>query len=238
MEDIDIGIQKAFGEMTEINDEQRIIWFRASSACIDRTGDIIEVSGWELDVADIKEIPFQPFHDYDKFPFGRLVGWKKTDALYIGVEFAPREISEDADIAYKMYKSGFMSKVSVGFKPVDYEKIVDEKGIISGWRYTKQILLELSAVTVPANPEASMIFAASLDKKAIEHMRKEYISMFEEVLTVERVKEAIGFMGITEIEEVAEICNEHIKAYDAEVKMKKIEDWQGIRAELKAYLTK
>lgn len=48
-------------------------------------------------------------------------------------------------LAYKLAKGGFLNATSIGFIPLDF----DEQGNI-----TKSQLLEISAVSVPANPEA------------------------------------------------------------------------------------
>ena len=48
------------------------------------------------------------------------------------------------------YANKFMRAVSVGFRPLEFEFIDGGNGI----RFTKQELLELSAVPVPAHPKA------------------------------------------------------------------------------------
>jgi len=229
----ELAKQKALGEVSEIIEDDRVIWFKASTNVIDRTGDIIDVTGWQLDMP-IEQLSFLPFHDYDEFPWGKLIGHKITDALYIGVKFAPASINPDAEIAYQMYRNKYMTMVSVGFKPVEYELIKNADGRITGYHFKRQTLLELSGVTVPANHEASMIMAASFDKATKDYMKDKYLPMIEDLLTFERVKESVPFMGIQEIEELQKMCDERIKAYDDEVKAETLSTMKAIFSDVQA----
>ena len=57
-----------------------------------------------------------------------------------------------AKVAYGLYKGGFLNAVSVGFIPVRWENGSEEKGYRR--KYLEQELLEVSAVSIPANPNA------------------------------------------------------------------------------------
>jgi len=78
-----------------------------------------------------------------------------VQALCQRIEFAT-EVNPMARIAYGLYKGGFLSAVSVGFIPFIWE----DGGAGSGSgpaprrRYLEQELLEVSAVAIPANPDA------------------------------------------------------------------------------------
>jgi phage head maturation protease len=67
-------------------------------------------------------------------------------------EFAPEGVSELADEYCRLAKAGIMRAVSVGFMPISYEPL---RG--GGLRFTKWDLVELSLVSVPANPNALVI---------------------------------------------------------------------------------
>ena len=67
-------------------------------------------------------------------------------------EFAPEGVRELADEYCALAKSGVIKAVSVGFIPLSYEPLRD-----GGRRFTSWELLELSLVSVPANPTAFVI---------------------------------------------------------------------------------
>src|SRR5262249_44800013 len=72
------------------------------------------------------------------------------------VEFAKADVYPFADTIFKLYQGGFLTSVSVGFKPLeDPLPIKDEKtGEQTGYEFVRQELMELSAVPLPANTNA------------------------------------------------------------------------------------
>jgi len=79
-----------------------------------------------------------------------------------------------ARIAYGLYKGRFLNAVSVGFIPLRWEN-GDEKSTFQR-RYIEQELLEVSAVGIPANPNALQL---ALKEGAID---KADIRAFAELL--------------------------------------------------------
>lgn len=140
--------------------ENRVIRFTASTETKDRDGDIIEVAGW--DFSELIDNPvFLAFHDYRSWPLGQIIRIIKdiSNAEIIeDVLFADRETSEEAEKAFRLYKGKFVRAVSVGFKPLEWERIIerDEQGNerVTGIRFKKQKQIELSGVPIPSNPEA------------------------------------------------------------------------------------
>ena len=55
---------------------------------------------------------------------------------------------------FKLYAEGFLRGWSVGFIPEEWEVLTDDDNKFSGYHITAWELLELSAVPVPANPQA------------------------------------------------------------------------------------
>jgi hypothetical protein len=147
--------------------EERILEFIGSTAGVDRYGDIIEVAGWDL--ANYKNNPiFLWAHNSSMPPLGRAVSVKKTaEALVFQIKFAAREeyggewpaVAPSPETIYSLYLNGYLRATSVGFSYIEREPIIDPKndGRQTGWRFLKQELYELSAVPVPANPEALML---------------------------------------------------------------------------------
>lgn len=114
-----------------------------STSNVDRHGDIVQQ---EWDLKSFKKNPvFLDSHRYDSIEhiLGKVIGIKSKDQLEGDIEFMldnPKGM-----LAYKMAQDGFLNATSVGFIPLDF----GEKGDI-----TKSELLEVSAVSVPANAQA------------------------------------------------------------------------------------
>lgn len=136
----------------------RVLEIAGSTEDVDRMGDIIRASGWKL--GPFKKNPvFMWGHDYSQPPIGRaLKVWvdNETNMLMFNIEFAGPEVYEFADTIYRLYKEGFMHATSVGFIPLEWEGKSEEEPYPKweGNVFTKQELLELSAVPVPANANA------------------------------------------------------------------------------------
>ena len=142
-------------EIKAVGDPQdRVLEFVGSTAQVDRYGDVIEVEGWDLKNYQ-KNPVFLWAHDYRQPPVGKAVQVGKTDqGLLFQVKFATAEEYPFADTVYKLYLGGYLRATSVGFQDLAREPITDKEGKQVGWRFKKQELYELSAVPVPANPNA------------------------------------------------------------------------------------
>ena len=134
-----------------------ILDFIASSGALDRYEEIITPAGWQLE--NYRRNPvFQNAHQYGDIIFTlgkalltevREVGGRQV--LYQRIEFAV-EANPIARIAYGLYKGRFLNAVSVGFIPLRWENGAADAGYRR--KYLEQELLEVSAVGIPANPEA------------------------------------------------------------------------------------
>jgi len=137
------------GYMTKAADDSETMEFIASEESEDRFGDIIEVDGWQL--ANFRRNPvFLWAHDSRTPPVGRVtkVGPSETGRQLLASVKWDMDDPFAAMIQSK-YANRFMRAVSVGFRPLEFN-LMDKGGI----RFTKQDLLELSAVPVPAHPKA------------------------------------------------------------------------------------
>ena len=148
-------MEKLFARMNvevKETEESRVLEFIGSTDVIDRTGEVIEVEGWDL--RNYKKNPVVLFgHDYRQPAIGRAQKvWIDDGKLKFRVEFAPADVYPFADTIYKLYKNGFMKATSVGFKPIEWK--FGEKPTEPYRTFMKQELLEYSMVPVPANPEA------------------------------------------------------------------------------------
>lgn len=146
----------------------------------DRYNSIILTSGWDLKNFRANPV-FLWAHDPDQPPIGKVVNiesvtTKRTfrgvgkdgedevrdvKGLAFDVQFAERDVNPFADVVYQLFLKGFMKGSSVGFQNNGRKVIEDEDELKklglkppSGVVLTKNELLELSAVPIPANPNA------------------------------------------------------------------------------------
>jgi len=139
--------------------------FIASTATLDRYHEVIEPAGWRLESYRRNPV-FQNAHNYGDilFTLGKALstevrGVGDGQALCQRIQFAV-EVNPVARIAYGLYKGGFLNAVSVGFIPLKWEEPgAKDAGRVGDSalprrRYLEQELLEVSAVAIPANPDA------------------------------------------------------------------------------------
>jgi phage head maturation protease len=134
-----------------------VIDFVASSQALDRYEEIIVPTGWRLEHYRRNPV-FQNAHQYGDvlFTLGKAQITEIREiagrpALFQRIEFAT-DVNPMARIAYGLYRGKFLNAVSVGFIPVRWENGGPEAGYRR--KYLEQELLEVSAVGIPANPEA------------------------------------------------------------------------------------
>lgn len=129
-----------------------------STNVLDRMGDSISQDGWDL--TSYKSNPVILWgHNVkeERPPIGKaLKVWlegkqERSKKLMFQVKFDLQDTF--AAEVFRKIKDGFINTVSVGFLPSEWEDI-EPSNPWGGRRYTKQELLELSFVPVPANPEA------------------------------------------------------------------------------------
>jgi HK97 family phage major capsid protein/HK97 family phage prohead protease len=134
--------------------------FVLSDATVDRYGDIVEPSGWDL--TNFKSNPIALFGHNSGFPIGRWENIRVEAGKLVGrLALAKRGTSERLDEMISLVEQGILRTISVGFRPLEWEPI-DPKLPHGGQRYKMQELLEASLVSVPANP-AAVALAKSLN---------------------------------------------------------------------------
>ncbi len=115
-----------------------------SSGVVDRHGESLNPSGWSLN--NYTKNPLLLFgHDYRSLPIGKaLKVWIEDGKLMFTLKFADTPMGNEV---FKLFEEEMLNAFSVGFIPLKW----DESGEFT---YAEMELLELSVVTVPANPEA------------------------------------------------------------------------------------
>lgn len=138
----------------------RSMTFVASDETVDRYGDIIRASGWDL--ANFRQNAVLLFgHDSSTVPIGKVPDVRVEGTRLIATTvFRPEGDSEAADDVYKALQTGFLNAVSVGFLPTAKPNMIwaaddpNHEKWPTGYEFVGQELLELSVVPVPANPQA------------------------------------------------------------------------------------
>ena len=144
-----------------VDDEKREISGVATTPTTDRVGDIVESKGAEFTLP----IPLLWQHD-SLSPIGNVTKAKVTSA---GIEItarlerldSPPALKNRLEEAWQSIKSGLVRGLSIGFSPIEYA-FTD-----SGVHFLKWSWHELSAVTIPANAEASITAIKSADLSAL-----------------------------------------------------------------------
>lgn len=193
-----------------------------STAAVDRDGEILKVDGWDL--KNYKKNPvILASHNYYEPAIGRAKNVKLVDGkLVFKIEFPEEGVNPMADIYRKLYKSGFMTASSVGFIPLEW---VDGKSDREPRRtFIKQELLELSLVSVPANPQAittAKSFCAAAEKGIISDAEKEAVL---KSLELDQLAEKNGIdrkeieeMVMLVVRESMKALEEKIEAIDAKI---------------------
>jgi len=149
-------IVKQYDSETKAVENERSLTVTISTNAVDRSGDIVEPNGGKF--VNFKKNPVVLMaHDYSGLPIGKASDLKKTEkGITAKVTFPEEGTYPLADTVYNMYKQKFMRAWSIGFIPTKSEEIKDEEGKenMTGYRFLNWELLEFSACSVPANPEA------------------------------------------------------------------------------------
>lgn len=129
-----------------------------SDATVDRYGDIIEPSGWELD--NFRANPIALFGHAGSFPIGTWANVRVEKGKLLGEFVAAKSgTSQRIDEIISLIEQDILRATSVGFQPLEHVPL-NPKEPYGGQRYTSQELLETSIVSVPANPAALQVAKA------------------------------------------------------------------------------
>ena len=155
---------KTFDSKASMDDRERSITARISTAAVDRDGDVMLPSG--IDMSDYRKNPVVLFgHDAGSLPIGKAAWMKKTPNEVVAKTVLAKRPDEHPaaaewvpDTIYSLFKQEILRAFSVGFTIEDARE-ADRKDvarfgenvrrIISKWK-----LLEFSVVPIPANQDA------------------------------------------------------------------------------------
>lgn len=155
-------MKKAYSllQVKSFDAEERIIKGIASTPSPDRSDDIVDPNGAKFALP----IPFLWQHMHSQ-PIGQVTEAVVTDkGIEVTVQIAKIEeegkLKERVDEAWQSIKSGLVRGLSIGFRGIEVEDIPRSWGLhFKQWEW-----FELSAVTVPANSEASITEIKTISK--------------------------------------------------------------------------
>lgn len=156
------GLRRAYAllEIKSVDETARKFTGIASSSSTDRMGDIVMPEGAKFKLP----LPLLWQHDSGD-PIGHIVSAKvRKGAGVIEIEGEIPQISDNPalaerlNLAWSYLKNKLVRGLSIGFNPLKWEPIDDTYG----YRFLEWDWLELSAVTIPANQDASITLVRSL----------------------------------------------------------------------------
>jgi HK97 family phage major capsid protein/HK97 family phage prohead protease len=154
-------LNRAYSLLTikQFDQDSRTITGMATTPSPDRLEDVVEPDGAQF------KLPLALLWQHDSHqPIGHVT---HVNASKAGIEITakiasvsePGRLKDRLDEAWQSMKSGLVSGLSIGFKPIKTEPIKESSGL----RFLKWDWLELSAVTIPANQEATITTIRSID---------------------------------------------------------------------------
>jgi HK97 family phage prohead protease len=157
-------MERAYSLLTlkRVSEDERLIEGLATSVQPDRLGDIVEPKGAQFKLP----LPLLIHHD-SRQPIGHVIDAKVgDDGIAVTARIMrwdePGTLKDRLDEAWASIKSGLVRGLSIGFRAIERSYIEETYSI----RFTAWEWLELSAVTVPANAEASITTVRSLCDQA------------------------------------------------------------------------
>ena len=141
--------------------------FVLSDGTTDRMGDVLNPAGWEL--TNFRQNPIALWAHASSRPIGVWSDVVVRGKQLIGkLNFAAKGTSSLIDELRSLVEQRILKTVSVGFSPLEAEPIRDPKGNMTGWFFKSMELLEVSLVSVPANPSAISVARSLNISEAVE----------------------------------------------------------------------
>jgi HK97 family phage major capsid protein/HK97 family phage prohead protease len=130
-----------------------------SDDAVDRMGDVIKTSGWDLSEFTNEKNPIALFNHNPNFIIGRWQDVRVEGNVLRGrLQLADKNTSPRVNEIRKLVEQGILKAVSVGFRDLQSEPLKNADGkSTGGLRYLRPHLVEASLVAVPANPNALAI---------------------------------------------------------------------------------
>lgn len=161
-----MNVNRVYSHITvkAFDDDLRELTGIATTPSTDRVGDIVEPKGAKFSLP----VPFLWQHNHQQ-PIGNVVSAKVgKDGIEVKVKLVkpeagmPSQLVARLEEAWASIKSGLVRGLSIGFSAREYS-FIDNGGI----KFTEWDWHELSAVTIPANAEASITSIKSVSEQQL-----------------------------------------------------------------------
>ncbi|HFU4203816.1 TPA: HK97 family phage prohead protease [Streptococcus suis] len=126
---------------------------------VDRHGDIMVAGCFDDSIRDKPTVPMCLNHDWN-IVIGKMALSLNEEGLWVKGTFNLNDAN--AKNVYDLMKMGALDSFSIGFFIKDYDPIDTERPY-GGWNIKKAEVFEVSVVTVPANPQATVERVKSAD---------------------------------------------------------------------------
>lgn len=180
---------------SEEYDKERTISFVGTSEDVDRDNEIVLLDGWDFE--NFKTNPVVLWmHDYRQVPIGKVVGITKDNKnkrIFFDIYFS--KTYPFAETILGLVKEGILNATSVGFRVKDWDYDEDRDLFI----LKENELFEISIVTVPANPKATV---AHDGKEATEDKSKDASEVGNLIAVVDALR--------TRLDELTQLIEENI----------------------------
>lgn len=133
----------------------------ASTNSVDRHGEVVDNNGWEMKAYKKNPVILWA-HDHTEPAIGvSKKTWVEGAGKRAKLMIQPilHDVTEKARAVKQLVEMGIINSLSVGFKPLESP---------DGVTFTKNELLEVSIVNVPANADAMMLAYKSLKKEGFD----------------------------------------------------------------------
>jgi uncharacterized protein len=148
----------SFITIKALDEQERVIEGIATTPSPDRVGDVVNPLGAKFALP----LPFLWQHNHDE-PIGHVIEATPTKQ---GIKFKakiaqtdePGKLKDLLDFAWQCLKMKLVAAVSIGFRPLKYSFINDGGIDFEEWDW-----FELSAVTIPAQADATITSVKSID---------------------------------------------------------------------------
>ncbi len=147
-------------EIKSFDEETRIIRGIASTPSTDRSGDVVLPQGAIMNIP----LPFLAGHDHAS-PIGQVTSARVTKSgIEITAEIAKNSGLDYVEKAWLQIKSGLVRGLSIGFRALKSEPIKGTRGIL----FSAIEIIEISAVCIPCQSEASILSVKKFDLLAAQ----------------------------------------------------------------------
>jgi hypothetical protein len=155
--------------------EDRVRSFVASTESVDSYNTVIKADAWQIDRFEKNPVVFFA-HRSREFPIAKGAARSENKQLLLDADFFKAEVNPLSEQALRILDEGVMG-CSVGFEVLSYEYNKDrETGdeFLDYWYppydYTAVRLLEVSVVSIPANPDSFPVGREAVQARFLERL--------------------------------------------------------------------